>query len=125
MTAEVGPSESLKPTTASLRTSADAPAIGTRGSPATVAARTRWTERSSGAMRPERDSPKSGKWNIYKNGTTMVYGGGNKISIAENIAAVLQLQDRDLTRKFSNVKLVPDALLWRRSRHYFRLIYSI
>ena len=90
MTAEVGPSESLKPTAASLRTSADAPAIGTRGSPATVAARTRWTERSSGAMRPERDSPKSGKWNIYKNGTTMVYGRGRRTLMAQ-VTTLLQI----------------------------------
>jgi hypothetical protein len=33
-----------------------------------------------------------------------------KIFIAENIAAVLQLQDTDRTRRFSNMKLMPNAL---------------
>jgi hypothetical protein len=45
---------------------------------------------------------------MYKNGTTVVYGGYDKISVAENIAAVLQLQDRDFTRKFSHTKLMPN-----------------
>jgi hypothetical protein len=67
-------------------------------------------ERSSGVRRPERDSSKSKKWNIYKNAITMVYGGNNKISTAKNIASVLQLQDRDLMWKVLNTKLVPDAL---------------
>ena len=62
-------------------------------------------------MTLKRDSSKSGKWDIYKNGTTVVNGGSNKISIAKNIAAVLHMQDRDLTPKFSNAKSVPDALL--------------
>jgi hypothetical protein len=57
------------------------------------------------------DSSRSEKWDIYKSETTVVYGRNNEISIAENIAAILQLQDRELTRKFSNTKLVPDALL--------------
>jgi hypothetical protein len=62
-------------------------------------------------MTLKRDSSKSvGKWDIYKNGTTVVYGGSNKISTAKNIAAVLHMQDRDLTRKFSNAKSVPDTL---------------
>jgi hypothetical protein len=39
---------------------------------------------------------------MYKNGTTVVYGGYNRISVAENIAAVLQLQDRNFMRKFSH-----------------------
>jgi hypothetical protein len=45
----------------------------------------------------------------YKNGITMEYGGNNKVSIAENIAAVLQLQDRS-HMEVSNTKLVPDTL---------------
>ena len=40
----------------------------------------------------------------------MVYRGNNKISTAENIASVLQLQDKDLMWKVLNTKLVPDAL---------------
>ena len=35
-------------------------------------------------MTLKRDSSKSGKWDIYKNGTTVVNGGSNKISIAKN-----------------------------------------
>ena len=62
-------------------------------------------------MTLKRDSSKSGKWDIYKNGTTVVNGGSNKISIAKNIAAVLHMQDRDLTQEFSNARSVPDALL--------------
>ena len=53
-------------------------------------------------MTLKRDSSKSGKWDIY--------GGSNEISTAKNIAAVLHMQDRDLTQ-FSNAKSVPDALL--------------
>ena len=56
------------------------------------------------------DSSKSGKWDIYKNGTIVVYRGSKKISIAKNIAAVLHMQDRDLTQKFSNAKSAPDTL---------------
>ena len=55
-------------------------------------------------MTLKRDSSKSGKWDIYKNGTTVVYGGSNKISIARNIATVLHMQDRH------HAKSVPDAL---------------
>ena len=53
-------------------------------------------------------SQKSGT--LYKNAITMVYRGNNKISTAENIASVLQLQDKDLMWKVLNTKLVPDAL---------------
>ena len=31
----------------------------------------------------KRDSSNSGKWDIYKNGTVVVYGGSSKISIAK------------------------------------------
>jgi hypothetical protein len=38
---------------------------------------------------------------MYKNGTRVMYGGYDKISVAENIAAVLQLQDRFHAEVFS------------------------